>query len=99
MQRIFEYTLFAKGCPPSSAEVFLAKILMPERDSLFQFFGEKCGLEQMKADIGEFVRRLPHEVRTDSEDPILKAAINGEHTALISQVTDYLTARIAGGDD
>ena len=56
-------------------------------------------LEQMKADIGEFVRRLPHEVRTDSEDHILKAAINGEHTALISQVTDYLTARIAGGDE
>src|SRR2546422_11370289 len=26
------------------AEVFLSKILMPERDSLFQFFAEKCGL-------------------------------------------------------
>jgi dihydrodipicolinate synthase/N-acetylneuraminate lyase len=36
--------VYAKGCPPSSAEVFLAKILMPERDSLFQFFGEKSGL-------------------------------------------------------
>jgi len=42
--RILGYTVCAKGCPPSSAEVLLTKILMPERDSLFQFFGEKSGL-------------------------------------------------------
>jgi len=53
-------------------------------------------LEQMKADIGEFVRRLPHEVRADAEDSILKTAINGEYAELIGQVTGYLTARIAG---
>lgn len=55
-------------------------------------------LEQMKADIGELVRRLPHEVRGDAEDSILKAAINGDYAGLIDQVTDYLTARITGED-
>ena len=53
-------------------------------------------LEQMKADIGELVRRLPHEVRSDAEDAILKAAINGDHAGVIGHVTDYLTARITG---
>lgn len=55
-------------------------------------------LEQMKADIGELVRRLPHEVRGGAEDAILKAAINGDYAGLIDQVTDYLTARITGED-
>jgi len=55
-------------------------------------------LEQIKADIGEFVRELPHEVRADAEDAILKAAINGDHAGLIGQVTGYLTARIAEED-
>jgi hypothetical protein len=39
----------AKGCPPSLAEVFLAKILMPESDSLFQFLGEIAGLARQVA--------------------------------------------------
>ena len=55
-------------------------------------------LEQMKADIGELVRRLPHEVRGDAEDAILKAAIKGDHAGLIDQVTGYLMARITGED-
>jgi len=46
IRSILGYTVGAKGCPLSSlTEGFLAKILMPERDSLFQFLGENCGLE------------------------------------------------------
>lgn len=53
-------------------------------------------LEAMKVEIGGFIRDLPHEVRADAEDDILKAAIAGDHAGLIGQVTGYLTARIAG---
>lgn len=53
-------------------------------------------LELMKTEIGDFIRDLPHEVRADAEDDILKAAISGDHAELIAQVTGYLTARIAG---
>lgn len=53
-------------------------------------------LEAMKTEIGDFIRDLPHEVRADAEDEILKAAVSGDHAELIGQVTGYLTARIAG---
>lgn len=51
-------------------------------------------LEQLEGDIGEMVRRLPHEVRADVEDAILKSAIGGDYAALIANVTPYLTARL-----
>lgn len=53
-------------------------------------------LEAMNTEIGDFIRDLPHDVRADAEDAILKAAIAGDHAGLIGQVTGYLTARIAG---
>ena len=53
-------------------------------------------LEAMKVAIGGFIRDLPHEVRAEAEDNILKAAIAGDHAGLIGQMTSYLTARIAG---
>ena len=56
-------------------------------------------LHQLKADIGEMVRRLPHEARADVEDPVLKAAINGDHAALIAEVTPYLSARLMAEED
>ncbi len=51
-------------------------------------------LEQLDADIGELVRKLPHEVRADAEDAVLKAAINGDYAGLICEASGYLTARI-----
>lgn len=51
-------------------------------------------LEQLEADIGELVRRLPHEVRAEAEDAVLKAAINGDYAGLIGEACGYLTARI-----
>ena len=55
-------------------------------------------LQQFEADIGEMARRLPHEVRTDVEDAVLKAAIDGDHAALIAEVTPYLSARLIVGE-
>lgn len=56
----------------------------------------RCRIE---ADIGHLVRRLPHEVRAAVEDPVLKAAIDGDHAALIGEVTPYLSARLMAGED
>ena len=54
---------------------------------------------QIEADIGELVRRLPHEVRAGVEDTALEAAIDGDHPALIAEVTPYLSARLMAGED
>jgi len=51
-------------------------------------------IEQLDRDIGEIVRRLPHEVRADVEDVALRAAIEGDHAGLIADVTPYLSARL-----
>jgi hypothetical protein len=55
-------------------------------------------LAQIEGDIGELVRRLPHEVRTDVDDNLLKSAIAGDYDALIKDVGPYLSARLLAGD-
>ena len=57
--------------------------------------GEDKKLHQLlEADISQLVRKLPHELRADPEDAILKLAVDGDHTGLIDQVSDLLVARI-----
>lgn len=50
---------------------------------------------QFESELGDLVRKLPHDIRGDVEDAILKAAIDGDYVSLIAQVGDYLTARLA----
>ena len=50
--------------------------------------------ERLKADIGRLVSGLPHEVRVESVDAALKAAIDGEYAGLVGEMSGYLTARI-----
>ena len=56
-------------------------------------------LAQIEGDIGELIRRLPHEVRSEIEDNALKSAIEGEYVALISDVTPYLSAYLTARED
>lgn len=56
-------------------------------------------LAAIEGDIGELVRRLPHEVRTDVEDHVLKAAVEGEYASLLSAVAPYLSARLMAQED
>ena len=56
-------------------------------------------LHEIETDVGEMIRRLPHEVRADVEDIVLKAAIDGDHAALIAAVTPYLSARLLAEAD
>ncbi|MFC1999484.1 exonuclease SbcCD subunit D [Chloroflexota bacterium] len=53
-------------------------------------------LRQLESDVDILVRKLPYEIRVNSEDSILKTAIEGNYANLISQVSDYLIARIVG---
>ena len=67
-----------------------------ELQRMLEDAGEDTALhQQLEADIGELVRKLPHELRADSEDAVLKAAIDGDYAGLLGQVSGYLTARIA----
>ena len=60
-------------------------------------------LHEIETDVGEMIRRLPHEVRADVADNVadivLKAAIDGDHAALIAAVTPYLSARLMAEAD
>ncbi|MBC6416630.1 MAG: DNA repair exonuclease, partial [Rhodospirillales bacterium] len=51
-------------------------------------------LRQLQMDIGELIRRLPHDLRDRCEDEVLAAAVAGDYAALIGQVTPYLDARL-----
>ena len=52
---------------------------------------------QFDADIGELVRKLPHEVKVALEDGILKAAADGDHSQVIERASRYLRARLVAG--
>ena len=56
-------------------------------------------LAQIEGDIGELVRRLPHKVRADIEDQVLKSAIEDDYVALINNVAPYLSARLIAQED
>lgn len=49
---------------------------------------------QLMSDLGDLIRRLPHDVRADPEDAVLKAAIDGDTASLIAHAGRYLTARL-----
>ena len=49
-------------------------------------------LTQLQGDIGELVRRLPHELRGSSEDEVFIAAVAGDFAGLIEHMAPYLNA-------
>ena len=68
---------------------------MSELQRMLEGAGEDEDLhERLKADIGRLVSGLPHELRAESEDAVLKAAIDGEYDGLVGEMSGYLMARI-----
>lgn len=61
--------------------------------------GDDALLAQIEDDIGKLVRQLPHEVRGDIDDSVLKAAVDGDYGALIGEVSPYLSARLTAQGD
>ena len=51
-------------------------------------------LSRIEGDIGVLVRRLPHDVRAQIEDKVLKSAVEGKYGVLINHVAPYLSARL-----
>ena len=53
---------------------------------------------QLQGDIGQLVRRLPHDLTKSVKDEVLAAAVAGDFAGLIEQVTPYLNARVTAVD-
>lgn len=60
---------------------------------------DKDLLVQIEDDIGKLVRQLPHEVRGNIDDSVLKAVVDGDFTALINEVSPYLSARLTAPEE
>ena len=57
--------------------------------------GQDIGLHALlESHLGDLIRKLPHEVRVDADDAVLKAAIDGEIASVIEHAGGYLTARL-----
>ncbi|MDR4470181.1 MAG: DNA repair exonuclease [Nitrospira sp.] len=56
-------------------------------------------LSQLESDVSELVRKLPSDVRDDTEDAALKAAVQADYPALITHVLGYLNARLTAQED
>jgi DNA repair protein SbcD/Mre11 len=66
--------------------------------SLSRMLGEAASdpelLGRLEADIGELIRKLPHDARDETDDPVLSAAVRGDYAALVQSAGEYITARI-----
>ena len=60
---------------------------------------DKQLLTQLQGDIGELVRRLPHELKDSPEDEAFAAAVTGDFSDLIEHVAPYLNARLTAEDN
>jgi DNA repair protein SbcD/Mre11 len=49
---------------------------------------------RLAAELGDLVRKLPHDVRAETDDAVLKAAIDGNIAGLITHSGEYLNARL-----
>lgn len=55
--------------------------------------------EMIEKDVRRLAERLPHEIREHADDPLLRAAIDGDTATLIDGAGDYLLARLAAEDN
>jgi DNA repair exonuclease SbcCD nuclease subunit len=90
-----------------ATEPLLDPAMVAEREDalgeLHRMLGDAAGdselLSQLEADVSEFIRKLPSDVRHDTEDAALKAAVQADYSALITHVRGYLNARLAAQKD
>ena len=53
---------------------------------------------ELHADLGKLVSRLPPELRTQPEDPFLRAAVDGDYEGLTKLAGEYAMARLLGDE-
>lgn len=51
-------------------------------------------LQRLQADVGQLLNKLPHEIRSTTDDAVLKQAISDDYDSMIALLSDYLLARI-----
>ena len=56
-------------------------------------------LAQLQGDIGELMRKLPHELREDIDDDLLKAALGGEYGQLMINIMPFLSAHLTSQEE
>lgn len=52
-------------------------------------------VDKIRAEVGELIQKLPHELRAGADDPLLKLAIDGDYAGLVAQMPAYVAARIS----
>ena len=53
-------------------------------------------LDRLTAEFGEFVRKLPADLRQEVEDPALKAALDGDYRTVVERTREELLSRLEG---
>ncbi len=56
-------------------------------------------LRQLEFDIGELCQKMPHDVRSEVEDPVLRSMIDGNTAGAIDAVTPFLISRLTADED
>lgn len=62
------------------------------RTIVAQAAADPAFLTQLQADLGDLLRKLPHEVRADSDRSLIKAAADGDFKVLAAEACVHLTA-------
>jgi hypothetical protein len=52
---------------------------------------------RLASELGDLVRKLPHDIRAESSDAALRAAIDADIAGVITHAGAYLNARLAAG--
>jgi DNA repair protein SbcD/Mre11 len=88
-----ERLLISTSTPQAAA---LRKDALGDLQRMLASAPQDVGLQaQLTSDLSDLIRKMHHDIRIDVEDPVLKAAIDGDSANLIAQAGGYLTARLS----
>jgi len=88
-----ERLVIATANPDASAS---RKDALGDLQRMIQGAGGDADLQaRLAAELGDLTRKLPHDIRAESSDPALKAAIDANIAGVITHAGAYLNARLA----
>lgn len=90
-----ERLVISTGSMTSARESIQGDDLSDLQNMMGQASGDDELKAQLAADIGELIRKLPHEAAQESDDPLLTAAIEKDFASVLKHAGAYLTARLS----
>lgn len=88
-----ERLVIATASPDASAS---RKDALGDLQRMIQGAGGDADLQaRLASELGDLVRKLPHDIRAESSDAALKAAIDADIAGVITHAGAYLNARLA----